>query len=130
MDPFARYPSNRPRGSILNLYAWFFMRVSGLLLLVMAVFHLIYMVFFVPGGISGVDYNSIVARWTDPTWGVMWRTFDMLLLLFGLTHGANGLRQVLDNYIYSLSRRVVVKTLLFGGYLILLGLGATIIFSF
>ncbi|MCG3212226.1 MAG: hypothetical protein FOGNACKC_05874 [Anaerolineae bacterium] len=131
MDLFARYfaRTSRRSGSLLNLYAWFFMRLSGIILLLLALFHLVYMHFMVPGGVTGINYATIAARWADPAWGPMWRTFDLLLLLFGLTHGANGLRQVLDDHLIDFQWRIVVKTMLLVGYLGLVGLGAAIIFS-
>ena len=52
------------QGSLFELYSWFFMRVSGAILMVIVVFHLLYMHFFIPGGVANIDYNVIVGRWT------------------------------------------------------------------
>ncbi len=101
---------------------WYFMRLSGLLLLALAGFHLFYQHFGAPGGVAQITYASVVARWTDPAGGVLWRTFDMALLLLGLTHGAVGAFK-------ALGQRAALKALLGIGYLALVGLGATIIFS-
>ena len=54
------------QGSLFELYSWFFMRVSGAILMVIVVFHLFYMHFFIPGGVAGVNYDVIVGRWTGP----------------------------------------------------------------
>jgi succinate dehydrogenase / fumarate reductase membrane anchor subunit len=131
LDPVIRQVSKYSQrgGSVVNLYTWLFLRVSGLILLMMALFHLMYFYFGIPGGIEGITYATIEARWTDPAWGAVWRSFDAMLLLFGLTHGAVGLRQVLDDHIFHLKRRAIAKTALFAGYLFLLAMGATIIFS-
>jgi succinate dehydrogenase / fumarate reductase membrane anchor subunit len=113
-----------------ELYAWFFMRLSGLVLMVLAVFHLLYMHFIIPGGIAGINYETIVARWTDPVWGFFWRTFDLLLLIFGLSHGSNGLRYLIDDYLQHEGQRIMVKMILVIIYLVLIVMGTTIIFNF
>jgi len=117
------------QGSMFELYSWFFMRVSGVLLMVIVVFHLLYMHFFVPGGVAGIDYDVVVSRWTGPA-GTFWRFFDLMLLAFAFTHGSNGFRFVIDDYIHHDGWRTVVKTLLYLVYFALLLMGAYIIFSF
>ena len=116
-DPFERY-------------AWLFMRLSGAVLLVMALYHLMYMHFLVPGGVAAIDYAVIAARWTDPTWGVFWRTFDLLLLILGLTHSANGLRYVLDDYVHHTGGRRTAKLALYLAVVFLATAGTIIIFNF
>jgi succinate dehydrogenase / fumarate reductase membrane anchor subunit len=118
------------RNDLFEQYARYFMRLSGLILMILAVFHLIYMQFIIPGGVAGIDYEVVVARWTDPGWGIFWRTFDILLLTFGLTHGSNGIRTIIDVYINQDDRRVMAKTVLYFIYFILMVMGLTIVFSF
>jgi succinate dehydrogenase hydrophobic anchor subunit len=72
-----------------------------------------YMHFIVPGGVTALDYAVIATRWTDPTWGVYWRTFDLLLLILGVTHSANGLRKVLDDHVYHSGGRRAAKLTLY-----------------
>ena len=111
-------------------YARFFMRVSGTVLIGMALFHLLYMHFIIPGGVTIIDYQVVAARWTDPAWGFFWRFFDLLLLIFGFSHGGNGLRVVINDYVHHSRWRLVAKTLLYLICLVLMGLGGLIIFSF
>ena len=99
------------QGSMFELYTWFFMRVSGAIMMVI------------------VTYDVIVGRWTGPA-GPFWRTFDLLLLLFAFTHGTNGIRYAIDDYIHNNGWRALVKTLLYLVFFVLLVLGAYIIFSF
>lgn len=106
------------------------MRLSGAILMVVAVFHLLYMQFISPGGVAAIDQAVIVARWTDPVWGLFWRTFDLLLLVFSLTHGSNGLRSIINAQVRSDNRRSLAKTILYLAYFVLMILGVTIIFSF
>ena len=111
-------------------FAWYFMRLSGAILLVIAVYHLIYMQFIIPGGVTAINYGVIAARWTDPTWGFFWRFFDLMLLVFGLAHGGNGTRQIIESYICNPKWRWFAKSLLYVSCCILAGFGAIVIFGF
>ena len=79
--------------SSFELYAWFFMRVSGLLLVLLAVSHMFIMHVF--NDTLNLDYEFVAARWDTP----YWRAFDWLLLALSLLHGTNGLRVVLHDNI-------------------------------
>ena len=82
-------------GSRFELYAWLFMRISGLVLIMMAVFHLLYMHFYIQ--VDTINYDVIALRWQSP----MWRIYDFVLLALGFTHGMNGIRVVLSDYVPS-----------------------------
>jgi succinate dehydrogenase / fumarate reductase membrane anchor subunit len=101
------------------------MRISGVILLFMAVFHLFYMHFVI--GVERMDFNTIAGRWGNP----LWRIFDFFLLTFALLHGGNGLRVVLDDY---LSRRpgwrAFAKAFVFLLAVGLVSIGGFIIFTF
>jgi succinate dehydrogenase / fumarate reductase membrane anchor subunit len=86
--------------------------------------------FIIPGGMAGINYETVTARWTDPAWGLFWRTFDLLLLVFGLTHGGNGIRYLIDDYLYHEGQRVMAKVILVLIYLVFMVMGAAVIFSF
>lgn len=116
--------------SPFEMFLWFFMRVSGAILMIIAVFHLLYMQFIIPGGVTAIDYSVIIARWGDPVWGFFWRIFDLLLLVFGLSHGSNGIRNIVEDYIHHNRWRTVSKTVLYLAYIVLIGMGAFVIFSF
>ena len=116
-------------GSLFELYAWYFMRISGVILLVIAVFHLMYMHFGIPGGVSSISHQTIVNRWADPTWGIFWRLFDILLLVFALTHGANGVRNILNEKIRRENRRIGAQIILLVVYITLLVMGNAVILA-
>jgi len=117
------------QGNLFELYAWFFMRVSGVILGVIVLAHLMYQHFGTPG-VAGIKWDTIVGRWTDPQMGTAWRIFDLILLIFAFTHGSNGVRYVLEDYVPDRAWRTLLKTMLFLVYLILLLAGSYIIFSF
>jgi succinate dehydrogenase / fumarate reductase membrane anchor subunit len=100
------------------------MRVSGVVLLMLAVFHLLWM--HVVIRVDNINYDVIAQRWTNPGW----RLFDLLLLVFALTHGANGARMVIDDYIPRGIFNVAAKWGLYIVIAVFILMGASIIFTF
>ena len=115
----------RPRpASNLELYSWFFMRITAVALFVMAVFHLVYMHIIV--GLDNITFEVIAQRWQSPGW----RLFDLFLLFFGWLHGSNGVRIVIDDYVRSDGWRVLLKAILYVLVFVLIVLGSYVIFTF
>ncbi len=112
------------RSSNFELYAWYFMRIAGLILLVIAVFHVLYM--HINVGVENINFSDVTARWDSP----FWRIFELFLLVFGLSHGINGTRQVLDDYIHSRGWRVVARTTLYMIGLVIGVMGVYVLFTF
>ncbi len=115
------------RSSNFELFAWFFMRVSGIFLLFIALFHIFYMHFVVD--VATITWAVIAERWNGSS-GILWRTFDLSLLLFAFTHGTNGVRYVIEDYVNNNAMRVAAKTGLALLYVALIAMGAYVIFSF
>jgi succinate dehydrogenase / fumarate reductase membrane anchor subunit len=111
-------------GNRLEVYAWFFMRVSGVVLLLAAVFHLLWMHLVL--GVENIDFELVARRWQNP----LWRVFDLTLLMFALTHGTNGTRWVLEDYIQSPGWQVVAKWFVYVIAIIVGAMGAFVIFTF
>lgn len=104
-----------------ELYAWFFMRASGVALLLIAVFHLLYMHLYVH--VEKIDYDFVVQRWAHPGW----RLYDWLLLTIALTHGTNGVRTVIDDYVPRGLGNVVCKWVAYGLALFFFIMGTQVI---
>ena len=93
-------------GTEFEMKAWLFMRVSGLLLVVLAVGHMFIMHIF--NDTLNLDYEFVATRWDDYTI----RAFDWLLLTLSLLHGGNGLRIVLhDNISNPTLKKFSIRTL-------------------
>jgi succinate dehydrogenase / fumarate reductase membrane anchor subunit len=103
------------------------MRLSGVVLLLLAVGHLLWMHFVI--GVDNINFQTVVERWTGPL-GPFWRTYDLVLLAFALTHGANGARTVLDDYVLRPGMNWLAKSLLYLATAIFMLMGAWIIFAF
>ena len=64
-----RSPYHRPGALNTELYAWLFMRVSGVFLVVLVFGHLF--VNLVAGeGISAIDFAFVSGKWANPFWQV------------------------------------------------------------
>jgi succinate dehydrogenase / fumarate reductase membrane anchor subunit len=106
-----------------ELFAWWFMRVSGLALVFLALGHLVIM--HLINNIATIDYAFVAARYRTP----LWRTYDALLLILALLHGFNGLRVVTDDYLKG-GWRLWAQALLGLAALFFLVAGSYIIFAF
>lgn len=80
---------------------WYFLRISGLVLMVFVIIHLFLTHYInVP---SETDFNYVAARWANP----LNRTFSIILLLSAVWHGIVGLRMVLtDVFRNKLARQI------------------------
>lgn len=123
MSARALGPTPRPAGGA-ELMLWFFMRVSGVVLLLMAVFHLLWMHFVV--GLDRIDFEVVARRWENP----LWRLFDLVLLAFALSHGLNGLKMVLEDYVHRPGLRAALKGAVFFAAVVFFLMGSYIIVSF
>jgi succinate dehydrogenase / fumarate reductase, membrane anchor subunit len=103
-----------------ELYSWVFMRVSGLFLLFMALYHLYWWNLVV--GVEHLSAELVLERWNQP----LWRLFNIALASFAMLHGLNGLRYSIEDYIRNPTARKVVKGI---AYFVVLGALAWGIFA-
>jgi succinate dehydrogenase / fumarate reductase membrane anchor subunit len=108
----------------LELYAWLFMRISGVVLLFMALGHLAIM--HLINNIEVIDYQFVVRRYATP----FWRTYDLVMLWLALIHGLNGVRTLVEDYISARGWRVFSLASLYVLGFILLALGSLVILTF
>ena len=113
----------RPTGG-LELYAWLFMRVSGIALLLLALGHLAIM--HLINSVEDINFAFVAARWANP----LWRIYDWFLLFLALLHGFNGVRVMVDDYVRSPGLRVVSLVALYSLVLFFLFAGSLVILTF
>jgi succinate dehydrogenase / fumarate reductase membrane anchor subunit len=99
-------PQLRPRQSF-ETWSWFFMRVSGLILLFLALLH--FSITHIINDVVETDAHFVARRWDNP----MWRIFDWGLLFLALFHGLNGVRYIIDDYVRKPANRAWVKAVLY-----------------
>ena len=105
-------------------YAFLFMRLSGVLLLLLAVGHMLLQHVF--RDVHNLTLQTVQEIWRS--WG--WRAYDLFLLFFAILHGFNGLRQVLEDYIHKPSMVKTVGRVLLVIVIITILWSAVAIFSF
>ncbi|MFP5297913.1 MAG: succinate dehydrogenase hydrophobic membrane anchor subunit [Actinomycetota bacterium] len=121
--PKAFQANRRPSRS--EVWWWFFMRISGIILVFLVLIHL-YVMHLVGEGVERINFAFVAERWDN----VGWKTFDWALLFLALLHGANGLRIIIDDYIRKDGTRTSLKALLYTVTGILMILGTAVIVTF
>ena len=87
-------------------YAFLFMRLSGIALLVLAVGHML--IQHVLNSSGNLTLQFVADQWNS--WG--WKAYDIFLLAFAIPHGVNGLRNVLEDYIHNEGTMRVINIIL------------------
>ena len=107
------------------MYSWIFMRLSGLVLVVLVLGHLLIMN-VLDGGVHRINWGFVAGRWASP----FWQIWDLAMLWLAVLHGGNGLRTIINDYAVRLNTRFALKTLLYFGTLVVIVLGTLVIFTF
>lgn len=76
---------------------------------------------FFPNPSHVLDSNipDVYADWSN----TFWKTMQMLILFFGATHGFNGFRVVLEDYIHSRIGHLVIRLVLITLWLLTMNMG-------
>jgi len=122
--PDRRMSRERPIGGG-ELWLWLFMRISGLLLLVLALGHLVVM-HLIGTGAERINFGFVAVRWQNP----FWRTWDWMLLMLALVHGINGLRNITLDYVTRPGLRLTINMVSYVIGFTLMVLGTIIVVSF
>ncbi|MEV6809530.1 succinate dehydrogenase hydrophobic membrane anchor subunit [Streptomyces sp. NPDC017248] len=108
-----------------ELAAWLFMRLSGIVLVVLVLGHLLIQL-VLDGGVSKIGFAFVAGRWASP----FWQVWDLLMLWLAMLHGANGLRTVINDYAERPASRLWLKALLYTATVFTILLGTLVIFTF
>src|SRR5690625_5196627 len=122
-DPSTRYRRTGQRGLNGQMMSWLFMRMSGVLLVILVVGHLIVNL-WLGEGVPGIAF--VAGKWTSP----FWQVWDLTMLWLGLLHGGNGVRTIIEDYARNSTLRLTLKGLLYFAVVITLILGTLVIFTF
>jgi len=120
---YQRRQTRAPRGGF-ELWSWYFFRVSGVLVLFLVFGHIL--VVHILNNVDAITYAFVADRWQS----LGWRFYDWLLLALAITHGQNGLRVMIDDYIHPPAWRVVAHTMNWTVLGIFLALGTLTIVTF
>jgi succinate dehydrogenase / fumarate reductase membrane anchor subunit len=127
MSPVIEAPRSTPRRGHTNteLYAWLFMRVSGVILIVLVLGHL-FIMNILDGGVQRINWAFVAGRWASP----FWQVWDLLMLWLAMLHGTNGLRTIINDYTRRDGTRLMLKSVLYTATTITIALGTLVIFTF
>ncbi|HET6764108.1 MAG TPA: hypothetical protein VFH27_10560 [Longimicrobiaceae bacterium] len=110
--------------SNFEVWSWFFMRVSGVIIMFLALYHLVWWNLIV--GVHHLSADMVRARWANP----FWRLFNVALITFAMLHGLNGMRYSIEDYVRKPGAQMAVKTVLYIVVLGSLAIGAYALFTF
>ncbi|MFR9796319.1 succinate dehydrogenase hydrophobic membrane anchor subunit [Streptomyces sp. MS06] len=108
-----------------EMAAWLFMRLSGIVLVLLVIGHLVIQL-VLDGGVTKIGFAFVAGRWASP----FWQVWDLLMLWLAMLHGANGLRTVVNDYAERANTRLWLKALLYTATVFTILLGTLVIFTF
>lgn len=116
----------RPVGGRSNfeVASWFFMRISGLLLIFLSLYHLVWWNLVI--GVEHLSAAVVIERWHNP----FFRLFNVALITFAMLHGLNGARYSIEDYVRSPGRQLAVKVVVYTIVLGALAVGLFALFTF
>jgi succinate dehydrogenase / fumarate reductase, membrane anchor subunit len=90
----------KPVGGRGEVALWYFMRLSGLVLVFLVLFHL--WLNHIQTEVGTLSYDLVMGRLHR--WPIL-RVVDFLILFLGLGHGVNGLKNVIDDHVHKPTHR-------------------------
>ncbi|WP_022884881.1 succinate dehydrogenase hydrophobic membrane anchor subunit [Glaciibacter superstes] len=122
-SPYSRAP--RGRGVNWEKWGWIYMRVSGVVLIVLIFGHL-FVNLMVGEGVSALNFGFVAGKLADP----FWRVWDIVMLWLALIHGGNGMRTLVNDYATARLTRGILKLAILGAVVVLIVLGTLVVFTF
>ncbi|WP_053352145.1 MULTISPECIES: succinate dehydrogenase hydrophobic membrane anchor subunit [Leucobacter] len=105
-------------------WGWIYMRVSGVLLVVLVFGHL-FSNLMIGDGVHAIDFGFVGGKLSQP----FWKVWDTLLLWLALIHGANGMRTIVNDYVVRPGLAKAFKVSLFLSAALLILLGTIVIYT-
>ena len=123
IDP--KYTRDKGGRGNFEMLAWLFMRVSGVILVLLIAVHLTSNL-LMGDGIQGIDFGFVAGKWAHP----LWRFWDLALLWLAMLHGANGVRTIINDYTERGNARFWLTMILYIATAVIITLGTLVIFTF
>jgi len=123
MTLYSRSGRPRPQSGGFELFVWYYMRLSGVALFVLALIHfsVLHFVFDPSQEKAGWIFSE---RWNN----VLLRTFDWLLLTMVVSHAFLGIRTVTMDYFHG-GRRTLALTALYLVGIVVFVMGTTVVLT-
>lgn len=123
--PRAEYQRHKTTKSNFELFAWLFMRISGVFLVILVFGHLIVNL-WMGEGVQGLDFGFVGGKWANP----FWQIWDLAMLWLAMLHGTNGMRTIINDYAEKPRTNVTLQIILYVASAIIVVLGTLVIFTF
>lgn len=106
-------------------WGWIYMRISGVLLVVLIFGHL-FTNLMIGDGIHAIDFGFVGGKLAHP----FWKVWDTLLLWLALIHGSNGMRTIVNDYVTRPSLARGLNTAIYAAAALLILLGTLVVWTF
>src|SRR4051794_32775390 len=100
-----KYKRSKGNNSSFEMAAWLFMRLSGVVLIVLIFGHL-FVNLMLGDGIHAIDFGFVAGKWASP----FWQIWDLAMLWLAILHGTNGVRTIINDYAERNGTRMTLKT--------------------
>ena len=117
--------STKKSGVNWEKWGWIYMRVSGVVLVVLIFGHL-FVNLMIGEGVSALNFAFVAGKLTNP----FWQAWDVLMLWLALIHGGNGMRTLVNDYATSRISRGILKVALLVSVVSLIALGTLVVYTF
>ena len=75
--------------------------------------------------VINTEIPNVTEVWANGFWQIM----QILIVFFGVTHGFNGLRVVVEDYVKSSFRQVVIRSVIFLAWIFMMLVSVYVVFS-
>lgn len=123
IDP--KYNRAKSKGGNFEMLAWLFMRISGVLLVILISGHL-FVNLMVGDGVHAIDFGFVAGKWANP----LWQFWDLAMLWLAMLHGTNGVRTIISDYVEKDRPRFWLTLVLMFCSTAIIILGTLVIFTF
>ncbi len=120
-----KYNRSSSKRNNFEMVAWLFMRLSGVVLVILIFGHL-FVNLMTGEGVHRIDFGFVGGKLANP----FWQVWDMLLLWLAMLHGTNGIRTIIDDYAQKDKTRAFLKVILFLASAFIILVGTLVIFTF
>lgn len=120
-----KYNRSSSKRNNFEMLAWLFMRLSGVILIVLIFGHL-FVNLMMGEGVHRIDFGFVGGKLANP----FWQVWDLLLLWLAMLHGTNGIRTIIDDYAQKDRTRTFLKVILFLASAFVILVGTLVIFTF
>ena len=106
-------------------WGWIYMRLSGLVLIVLIFGHLLVNI-VLGDGVKQIDFAFVAGKYATP----FWQVWDLLMLWLAMIHGGNGMRTLVNDYAHNKTVNRVLRWAILAAVVVMVVLGTLVIFTF